>query len=135
MRCFGDIDINNFTSDSLKEYLDLVLKSLFNWAHREGIIVKNSATKIKEPKLGKRIPKFLSEQEIELLRESCLTPMEKALFEKVIKLNREDINFHSQSVVVHGKGGKEREVYFNVWCDIWLKRYLDKEWKMIKRYL
>lgn len=147
MRCFGDIDINEFTTDSLKEYLVKkgdhlkpsslghrirFLKSIFNWAHGEGIIVKNPATKIKEPKLGKRIPKFLSEQEIELLRESCLTPLEKALFEfmystgcrigEVIKLNREDINFHSQSVVVHGKGDKEREVYFNVRCDILAKK-------------
>jgi len=30
------------------------------------------------------------------------------------------------SVIVHGKGDKEREVYFNVRCSIWLKRYLDE---------
>ncbi|GAE35579.1 hypothetical protein JCM9157_2693 [Halalkalibacter akibai JCM 9157] len=29
----------------------------------------------------KRIPKFLTEREIEHLREGCHTPMEKALFE------------------------------------------------------
>lgn len=151
MRCYGDMDINNFTTDILKEYLVekgrhlkpsslghriRFLKSLFNWPQVEGIIVKNPATKIKEPKQGKRIPKYLSEQEIELLRESCLTSMEKALFEfmystgcrigEVIKLNRDDVDFHSQSVVVRGKGDKEREVYFNVKCDIWLKRYLDE---------
>ena len=93
MRCFGDMDITNFTTDILKEYLVekgghlkpsslghriRFLKSMFNWAQGEGIIVKNPATKIKEPKQGKRIPKYLSEQEIELLRESCLTSMEKA---------------------------------------------------------
>jgi site-specific recombinase XerD len=111
------------------------LESLFKWAHGEGFILKNPAAKIKEPKVGKRIPKFLSEQEIEHLRESCQTPMEKALFEfmystgcrigEMIKLNRNDINFHTQSVIVHGKGDKEREVYFNVMC-IWLKRYLEE---------
>ncbi len=42
---------------------------------------KNPAAKIKEPKQGKRIPKFLTEREIEHLREVCFTPMEKALFE------------------------------------------------------
>jgi site-specific recombinase XerD len=151
LRFFGDKDINSFCTDSLKNYLleqgehlkpsslghrIRFLKSLFNWAHNEGYIVKNPATKIKEPKLGKRIPKFLSEQEIEHLRESCQSPMEKALFEfmystgcrigEIIKLNRDDINFHSQSVIVHGKGDKEREVYFNVRCEIWLKRYLEE---------
>jgi len=27
---------------------------------------------------------------------------------------------------VHGKGDKEREVYFNIRCAIWLKRYLEE---------
>ena len=27
--------------------------------------------------------------------------------------------------IVRGKGVKEREVYFNIRCDIWLKKYLD----------
>ena len=30
------------------------------------------------------------------------------------------------SVIVHGKGDKEREVYFNTRCSIWLKRYFDE---------
>ena len=46
--------------------------------------------------------------------------MENALFEfmystgcrigEVVKLNRDDINFQMNSVIVHGKGDKEREV-------------------------
>ena len=31
--------------------------------------------------VDKRIPKFLTEREIERLRDACFTPMEKALFE------------------------------------------------------
>jgi site-specific recombinase XerD len=86
--------------------------------------------------LGKRIPKFLSDLEIEHLREACNTTMENALFEfmystgcrigEVVKLNRDDINFWSNTVIVHGKGDKEREVYFNTRCSIWLKMYLDE---------
>lgn len=30
------------------------------------------------------------------------------------------------SVIVHGKGDKEREVYFNIRCAIWLKWYLEE---------
>ena len=62
--------------------------------------------------------------------------MEKALFEffystgcrigEVAKLNRDDINFIGNSVIVYCKRDKEREVYFNVRCSIWLKRYLDE---------
>ena len=46
------------------------MKSLFRWSHEEGHIRKNPAAKIKEPKIGKRIPKFLTEREIEHLREA-----------------------------------------------------------------
>jgi site-specific recombinase XerD len=58
--------------------------------------------------------------------------MENALFEffystgcrigEVVKLNRNDINFITNSVFVHRKGDKEREVYFNTRCSLWLKR-------------
>jgi len=151
LRFFGDIDMNEFSTEKLKDYLIQsgghlkpyslghrvrCVKSLFRWSHEEGYILKNPAAKLKEPKLGKRIPKFLSELEIEHLREACQTTMENALFEfmystgcrigEVVKLNRDDIDFRINSVIVQGKGDKEREVYFNTRCSIWLKRYLDE---------
>jgi len=151
LRFFGDIDMNGFSTEKLKEYLIQsgdhlkpsslghrirCVKSLFRWSHEEGYILKNPAAKLKEPKLGKRIPKFLSELEIEHLREACQATMENALFEfmystgcrigEVVKLNRKDIDFQTNSVIVQGKGDKEREVYFNTRCSMWLKRYLDE---------
>jgi integrase/recombinase XerD len=111
------------------------MKSLFRWTHEEGHVSKNPAAKIKEPKLGKRIPKFLTDREIEHLREACLTPMEKALFEfmfstgcrigEIVTLDMNSVNWSNHSAIVKGKGDKEREVYFNIRCDIWLKRYID----------
>lgn len=151
LRYFGDIDLNEFSTEKLKKYLIQsgdhlkpsslghrirCVKSLFRWSHEEGYILKNPAAKLKEPKLGKRIPKFLSEFEIEHLREACQTTMENALFEfmystgcrigEVVKLNRHDIDFRTNTVIVQGKGDKEREVYFNTRCSIWLKRYLNE---------
>ncbi|MBE7104025.1 tyrosine-type recombinase/integrase [Bacillus cereus] len=150
LRYFGDINMSEFTTEKLKGYLieagehlkpsslghRVCIKSLFSWTHDEGFILKNPAAKLKEPKLGKRIPKFLSELEIEHLREACHNSMENALFEflystgcrigEVVKLNLVDINFSTNSVIVHGKGDKEREEYFNTRCTIWLKRYLDE---------
>lgn len=103
--------------------------------HEEGIIELNPASKIKEPRVGKQIPKFLTEREIDFLRDACFSPMEKALFElmfstgcrivEIVTLDRDSINWGSQSAIVRGKGDKEREVYFNIRCDIWLKNYLD----------
>lgn len=95
----------------------------------------NPVSAIKEPKPESRIPKFLTEEEIELLREACITTCEKALFEfmyptgcrigEAVNLDRQSINFAEQSVIVFGKG-KKREVYFNTRCNIWLKRYLEE---------
>ena len=147
---FGNINMNNITTLQLKNYLAessnklkpsslshriRFIRSLFRWSHEEGIIDLNPASKIKEPKVGKRIPTFLTEREIEYLRDACFTPMEKALFEfmfstgcrigEIVSLDRNSINWGNQSAIVLGKGDKEREVYFNVRCDIWLKKYLD----------
>ncbi|SMQ86936.1 integrase/recombinase XerD [Bacillus sp. OV166] len=150
IRFFNDVELDTITTDQLKAYLAKsseslkpaslahrirFMKSLFRWSHEEGHIAKNPATKIKEPKTGKRIPKFLTEMEIEHLREACCSPMEKALFEfmfstgcrigEVVTLDRDRINWSNRSAVIRGKGDKEREVYFNIRCEIWLKRYLD----------
>ncbi|MCM3742289.1 tyrosine-type recombinase/integrase [Oceanobacillus luteolus] len=147
---FGNINMNNITTLQLKNYLAessnnlkpsslshriRFIRSLFRWSHEEGIIELNPASTIKEPKVGKRIPKFLTEREIEYLRDACFTPIEKALFEfmfstgcrigEIVSLDRNSINWGNQSAIVLGKGDKEREVYFNIRCDIWLKKYLD----------
>jgi site-specific recombinase XerD len=39
--------------------------------------------------------------------------------------NKNGINWSNRSAIVLGKGDKERVVYFNIRCEIWLKRYLD----------
>jgi integrase/recombinase XerD len=147
---FKDVEMELLDTSKLKEYLVIsgkhlkpaslahrirFMKSFFRWSHEEGHLSKNPTSKIKEPKVGKRIPKYLTEREIEHLRESCHSPMEKAIFEfmfstgcrigEVVALEKNHINWSNQSAIVRGKGDKEREVYFNTRCDIWLKRYIE----------
>ncbi|MED1603232.1 tyrosine-type recombinase/integrase [Alkalihalophilus marmarensis] len=150
IRYFTDVAIESLSTNQLKEYLAessehlkpsslahriRFMWSLFRWSHEEGHIPSNPAYKIKEPKVGKQIPKFLTEREIEHLREACKMPMEKALFEfmfstgcrigEIVSLDKNCINWSNRSAIVRGKGDKEREVYFNIKCDIWLKRYIN----------
>ena len=150
IRHFGDVEINSLTTEQLKEYLSesskilkpsslahrvRSMKSLLRWSYEEGLISINPAAKIKEPKVGKRIPKFLTEREIEHLREACYSPLEKTLFEfmfstgcrigEIVTLDKNNINWSNHSAIVRGKGDKEREIYFNIRCDIWLKRYIE----------
>ncbi|WP_346223205.1 tyrosine-type recombinase/integrase [Paenibacillus jilunlii] len=89
---------------------------------------------MREPKLDKRIPKFLIEEDVIHLKISCQSLRERALLEflystgcrigEVEKINAEDINWENCSAIVNGKGSKQREVYFTTECKVWLKKYL-----------
>lgn len=145
----NDPEIGSITYEQLKFYLAnqqhlkpasighriRFIQSFFRWAIDEGHIQKNPAAKLREPKLGSRIPKFLTEEDIETLREACATPREHAIIEflyttgcrigEAVALDKNAINWQNNSVIVHGKGDKDREVYFNTKCRIWLKKYLE----------
>lgn len=111
-----------------------VLKSFFGWLVSEEIIQRDPTVKIKPPKKEKRLPKALTIEELEMLREVCETYRQRALLEvlyatgcrlsEVQALNRDDINFQTGSILVFGKGGKEREVYLSWRAMHHLKKYL-----------
>jgi integrase/recombinase XerD len=111
-----------------------VLKSMFGWLTSEEIILRDPTRRIKPPKKEQRVPKALSIEELEMIREACITPRERALIEvyyatgarlsEVQKLNREDIDWQTMSVRVIGKGNKERPVYFSFKASYHLKKYL-----------
>lgn len=149
LRYFGDTDLDKITLPDLKTYLVKegghlkpsslgqrirAIRAFFRWANEEGYCSGNPARKLKEPKLGLRVPKALSEEDTVMLEEGCNTPLEHALVEfmystgcrvgEVYRLNRNAINWESKSCIVLGKGDKEREVYFSIKAAIWLKKYL-----------
>lgn len=111
-----------------------VLKSFFVWLQQEEIIQKDPTKKLKTPKFNKFNPKYLTVDELEMLREACVTPRQRALIEvlyatgarlnEVYNMNIKDIKFNSFSAIVLGKGNKEREVFFSLKAIHHLKRYL-----------
>ena len=111
------------------------LKAFFKWLYEEETLDRNPALKLREPRLPTRIPKALSMEEVELLRDACEDVLEHALVEfffatgcrvsEIHQLDRIDLDWPRRSVVVLGKGNKEREVYFGAKAALWLKRYLD----------
>lgn len=110
------------------------IRSFFRWAQDEGYINGNPASRLWEPKIGIRVPKALSEEDMEMLRIGCQLPLEHAIIEfiystgcrigEVVTLNRQSINWQDRSIIVLGKGDKEREVYFSIKAEIWIKKYL-----------
>jgi len=112
-----------------------VLKSFFGWLTEEEIIPRDPTRKIKAPKAAKGLPKALSIDELEMMREACITARERAMVEvfystggrlaEIHDLNREDIDWQERSVKVVGKGSIEREVLFSFKAAYHLKKYLD----------
>lgn len=111
-----------------------VLKSFFGWLADEEIIAKDPTRRIKPPKKEQRMPKALTIEELEMIREACKTRRERALVEvlyatggrlsEIHALNRSDVNYQSMSARVIGKGNKEREVYLSYKAIYHLKKYL-----------
>lgn len=150
IRELGDMELTELTYDVMKEYIYSLsdrlkpsslsirtrhLRSFLSWAHEEGYVTTNESSKLKSPRAPLEPPKPLSMYEIETIRDSCETTFERAFFEflyatgcrigEVQKLNKDDVDWRKRSVVVDGKGGKTRVVYFNLKCEIWLSKYMD----------
>lgn len=112
-----------------------VLKSFFGWLTNEEILLRDPSAKLKPPRQERRIPKALSIEELEMLRESCQTNRQRALIEvlyatgcrlsEVHGLNINDIDHQAMSAKVIGKGNKERVVYFSFRAMYHLKKYLN----------
>jgi integrase/recombinase XerD len=110
------------------------LKSFFGWLANEEYIIKNPMMKVKANKVDKFIRKALTDEEMEIFSQACRSNREKALVEfiystgcrlsEVVGSNKNDINWTDSSLVVFGKGRKERKVYFSPKCKILLQKYL-----------
>lgn len=110
------------------------MKSFFGWLDEEDYIEKNPMKQIKSTKVPHRLRTALTDEEVENMRQACITDREKALIEfmvstgcrlsEIIGINVDDINWNDMSLHVIGKGNKEREVLFNVKTKILMKKYL-----------
>lgn len=111
------------------------IRNLFRYLVREEYLSLDPSLKLRSPRLEEGVPKALTMDEIEELRESCETAMEHALLEfffatgcrlsEVQTLDKDAIDWNRKSVVVKGKGSKEREVYFGSKASLWIRKYLE----------
>ena len=104
-----------------------------------GVLASDPTLRIKSPKLPRRLPKHLSEAQVEALLaapdvETTLGLRDRAMLEtlyatglrvsELVGLKRAQIGFDTGAVRVVGKGGKERLVPLGEEAIAWLKRYL-----------
>ena len=111
-----------------------ILKSFFGWMQREEIMLRDPTAKIPTPKKEQRLPKGLTIEELEIVRETCETLRQRALIEvfystgcrlsELSQLNKDSINLANMNAKVIGKGNKERVVYFSFKAMHHLRKYL-----------
>jgi len=117
------------------------LRSFFKFLQREGYIKTNPATLLMTPKLDKRLPSFLTEEDMTRLIEAPSDETEfgrrdRAILEvlystgirvsELVGLNVEHVDFIGNIVKVMGKGKKERLVPIGEQALGRIQKYLDK---------
>lgn len=110
------------------------IKLFFAWLQNEEFIIKNPCASIKPAKEPKRMRKPLTEEQVEQLRDSMLTRREKAILEfflstgcrlsEALNVKIKELDFNNKTLLVIGKGNKERKVYFTERCKRALLNYL-----------
>lgn len=117
------------------------LRTFFDYGLRKNWLETNPAKAIRSPKIPKRVPKFLTVDEVFALLSApkgatVLELRDKAILElfyasglrlsELIALNLEHIDLDQPMVRVLGKGNKERLVPMGKNCVTSLKAYFDK---------
>lgn len=121
-------------SNSYLNQIRLILNVFFKWLIKRRIITSNPVDAIDSVKCQKKVKKPLSAQEVELIRSSCESERDLAIIEclystavrasELLQLDRSDISFNKNDIIVLGKGNKERITYLNARAHIHLKNYL-----------
>lgn len=138
-------DIRSYLSDYQEEHqsskvtidnMRRIFSSFFAWLEDEDYIAKSPVRRIHKVKTDSLVKEVLSDEQLEQLRDCCTNKRDLAIIDilastgirvgELVKLNREDIDFHERQCVVFGKGNKERVVYFNARTKLHLQQYLNE---------
>ena len=133
----------NLSARTIARHLS-VLRSFFRFLNREGYLKTNPTTSLSTPKQEKRLPSFLTENEINILIESAVPKDERGLRDRAILetfystgiriselvgLGTQDIDFIGGIAKVMGKGKKERIVPIGEHAIAAIRGYLGKRKK------
>jgi integrase/recombinase XerC len=113
---------NNYSKATMARKL-ATLRSFFKFVNKRGLTANNPMLTIRTPKQEKRLPKFMSEEQMAKLLNTpkdndVLGARDKAMLEamystgirvsELIGLNIDDVDFAGNVIRVRGKGKKER---------------------------
>lgn len=111
------------------------IKDFFQWLQNEEYIISNPCKKIKDIKGPKFERQPLTDEQVEIIREGLEDIRDKAVIEfflstgcrcnEVVNVKVKDIDWNKKTLLVIGKGSKQRRVYFTDKCKIILNKYLE----------
>lgn len=140
--------VNNGARPRTTARLLASLRRFYQYLVREGCIVSDPSAQIDAPKLGRPLPKALTETEVESLLQApdvtrYLGLRDKAMLEllyacglrvsELVNLHASQLNLRQGVLRVVGKGNKERLVPLGEEAAEWLQRYLDESRPLLLR--
>lgn len=148
-----DVAVHHITTSDIRQYLSMyqeknksgkvtidnmrrIFSSFFAWLEDEDYIAKSPVRRIHKVKTDTLVKEVLSDEQLELLRDNCTNKRDLAIIDvlastgirigELVKLNKENIDFHERQCIVFGKGNKERMVYFNARTKLHIQQYLSE---------
>lgn len=129
------------------------IRSFYKYEVNKGVIKDNPCLLISNPKVEKKLPNYLSYNEIETMLEVPDTFKNNSLRDKLIievlystgirvselvNIKVKDIDFYNNQILILGKGNKERYVIFGNTLKDMLKEYIsiknDSEYLITNKY-
>ena len=152
---FKNSNLTNLTYDDISKFLRTlssnksttvahyltVINSFYNFLVNEGIMDNNPCENISQPKHPRKLPNYLTEEEVDALLDikldNAFSYRNKAMLEllyatgirvsELINLRVSDIDLHNAIIRVMGKGSKERIIPLGdvaiKYIDIYMKEY------------
>ena len=140
------LDNLKFTNKTISRHLS-TLRSFYNYLVEVKLISSNIYKRVRNPKVPKKLPNYLSIVEIDTIIEEIDEDNDEDIKEKFIfellystgirvsecaSIKLSDIDYQNKTIRIMGKGSKERLVYYGESCERLLNKYLSIRNNLIK---
>ena len=122
--------VSRVTVDNVRR----IISSFYSWLEDEDHIIKSPVRRIKKVKAPQTVKETYSDEDIETLCDNCKTARDLALIDllrstgmrggELVSLDRSSVDTVNRECVVHGKGNKDRIVYFDAKTKVHIENYL-----------
>ncbi|MBR6690103.1 MAG: tyrosine recombinase XerC [Bacilli bacterium] len=137
----------NYNNKTISRHISAI-RSFFKYLKVNNHIKSNPCTLISNPKLDKRLPKYLNFEEVEKLLKAydnnSFVGLRNSLILEILystgirvseitNIKLSDISISNKTIVIDGKGNKQRIVYFGNICLNLLELYLKRSYPILNK--